>query len=185
MMDVIDGSVNYRQEIAAELSHRGVIFHFVGPVNDGVSDYARYSGHSIHELQKQSKHLFHEYPADIVMVNLSRDLFPRSVSVEQVLVDIQMMMTTFQRMNPSVTILVSQVIPPADGTLQYYLPQLNRELKQLAQQLQTEDSHVIVISTVDDLNQQQDMGADHAQLNRMGGMKMARKWVKAMMPFLY
>ena len=87
-------------------------------------------------------------------------------------------------MNPTVIVLLAQVIPAGKLPKYSYLPELNAELAHLAAKLHAPAQPVLLVDQATGFDWRTDTGGDFVHPNAAGGAKIAQRWFEALQPLL-
>ncbi len=176
--------VCYRQVLIPELRKKNVAFQFIGPLQDAASAHAGYGGKNTKYLRGISKELYSKYPADIVLLHSGHNSFSSDKPVGGIVRDTKGIIEDIRKINPKVTILLAQVITAGKLPKYSYIPELNQELAKLSQQLNSDDSKVILVEQAIGFDWTKDTVADKVHPNAAGAKKMSAKWMDALLPLL-
>ena len=122
------------------------------------------------------------YTPDIALVHLgSNDVFQEQSNASTI-DDLNDIINQLRVDNPSVTILLAQLIP-ADSPFNDEITALNREIATLAQNKSIDSSPVILVNQNAGFNASTDT-YDNVHPNAVGEEKMAQTWFEALLPLL-
>ena len=122
------------------------------------------------------------YTPDVALVHLgSNDVF-QGQSNASTIDDLNDIINQLRVDNPSVTILLAQLIP-ADSPFNDEITALNRDIATLAQNKSIDSSPVILVNQNAGFNARTDT-YDNVHPNTIGEEKMAQKWADALLPLL-
>lgn len=176
--------VCYRQVMLPELKERGIAAEFIGPRKDATSAHAGYSGKNTHYLRSILDEVYRQHPADIVLLHSGHNSFSRDEPVPGIVCDTRAIIESLERINPDVMVLLAQVIPSGKLPKYSYIPELNRELELLAEELSARGSAVVLVNQADGFDWKSDTVEDRVHPNASGARKMAAKWIAALEPIL-
>jgi lysophospholipase L1-like esterase len=174
----------YRQFLVPKLQEMGVQVKFIGPKSDNISAHAGYGGKNVAFLLDKSKEIYSAYPADIVLLHAGHNNFSQDKPVPGIVHDTEAIIRNFAHINPDVTVLLAQVIPSGKLPKYSYIPELNNELKALAERLTKEGLRVVLVDQADRFDWTTDTIGDMVHPNAEGARKMAEKWLAALGPQL-
>lgn len=175
---------SYRSVLVPALQEKGIEVEFIGPNKDSISRHAGYGGKNTNYLLKISNEVYSKYPADIVMIHSGHNSFSRDQPVEGIVRDTRAIIETLRDINPKVTILLAQVIPAGKLPKYSYIPELNRELKILSENLAAKESRLILVNQAEGFDWKKDTLADKVHPSFSGAKKMATKWMEVLLPLL-
>lgn len=175
---------SYRQDLISELHKKKLFFKFVGPKKDKASAHAGYSGKNTAFLLSQSKSIYSQYPADIVMFHSGHNSYYKDKPVAGIVRDTEHIIKNIHRINPEVVILLGQVIHSGKLPKYSYIPELNKQLKTLSKRLVNEKYKVTLVDHAKDFNWKTDTISDKVHPNAQGARKMTKKWLQALLPLL-
>lgn len=174
----------YRSVLAAKLAAAGYQVEFVGsrssPSPLGPLRHEGYGGKNVEFLATTVPAHFAETPADIVLLHAGHNHFDTEQPVPGMVGATERLITEFRARNPSVVILLAQVIPSGKLPKYSYLPALNVALAALAVRLHTAASPVILVDQATGFEWETDTIADHVHPNAAGAGKMAARWFNAL-----
>lgn len=176
---------SYRSILVPELTKNGFAFEFIGPNKDAISSHAGYGGKNTKYLLSISKEIYTRFPGDIVLIHSGHNSFSSDKPVPGIVDDTQAIIENIRRINPKVVILLAQVIPSGKLPKYSYIPELNKELKALAERLTAKDSKVIPVDLTDGFDWKTDTVSDMVHPNAAGARKMAAKWMDALTPLIH
>ncbi|MBX3742693.1 MAG: hypothetical protein KF712_17040 [Akkermansiaceae bacterium] len=134
-------------------------------------------------------------PADIVLIHSGHNFdladFSESTIITRVENATRAMISTCRSVNPGVKILLAQVITSPKiseknpAVVKYgYIPVLNLRLAEVAAELDTASSPVIIVNQAEGWNTQTDAIHDQVHPSQAGAEKMAVKWFNALSALL-
>jgi len=176
--------VGYRQVLIPELRKRGIPFECVGPLRDETSAHAGYGGKNTAYLKGISQEIYQKYPADIVLIHSGHNSFSKDKPVPGILADTEAIIRNIHTINPKAKVLLAQVIPSGKLPKYDYIPDLNRQLPELAKRLNKEGVSVTIVNLEAGFDWRSDTVADQVHPNAAGARKMADQWLQALLPLL-
>ena len=188
-----DGFVVYRGLLLGKLRTAGHPVHYVGSRN-GPSQaggiplpHQGYSGKDIGYIAGMFAEAYRLNPADIVLLHAGHNRSFEENPVPDIVRHTEAIIETARRINPRVTLLISQVIPAGKLPKYSYIPELNRELESLVSTLNartTKSPPVILVNHARGFDWKTDTVADRVHPNASGAAKMADNWAHALAPVL-
>jgi len=176
--------VSYRQLLIPELRKRGLLFECIGPQRDETSAHAGYGGKNTAYLKSISREIYQKYPADIVLIHSGHNSFSKDKPVPGILADTEAIIRNIHTINPKSKVLLAQVIPSGKLPKYDYIPDLNRQLPELAKRLNKEGISVTIVNLEAGFDWRSDTVADQVHPSASGARKMADQWLQALLPLL-
>ncbi|HWI55600.1 MAG TPA: alpha/beta hydrolase fold domain-containing protein, partial [Bacillota bacterium] len=90
------------------------------------------------------------------------------------------LITSFRAANPRVIVLLAQVIPSGKLPKYAYIPELNQELRKLAERLNIARQPVLLVNQAEGFDWTTDTIEDKVHPNARGAEKMATRWFEAL-----
>ncbi len=182
----------YRYPLMEKLLAAGYDVEYVGskstcPVKNsplGELKHEGYGGRDVGALDGMFKELYQKNPADIILIHAGHNQFADKGPVPGMIQHTKSIITTARSINPKVIILLAQVIPSGKLPKYSYIPDLNKALKTLADELNTKEQPVIIVDQNEGFNWETDTVGDKVHPNAKGAEKMAVKWFEALKKIL-
>lgn len=180
--------VVYRYPLMEKLVAAGYNVKYVGSKNTrpvknsklGELQHEGYGGKNVQFLASRFKEWYTQNPADIVLIHAGHNQFADKKPIPGIIKSTRSIIETARSINPKVTILLAQVIPSGKLPKYSYIPDLNKELKKLADEMDKPDQRVISVDQAEGFNWETDTVHDHVHPNAQGAEKMATKWFEAL-----
>lgn len=173
----------YRPLLAKKLEAAGLQVRFVGTQHTaGEPEGMRhegYGGKPVEYLADNFERLYRANPADVILLHAGHNHFAEEQPVAGILAATEKIITTARTINPTVIILVAQVIPAGKLPKYSYIPELNKELPRLAAELD-----VVLVDQATGFDWTSDTVADKVHPNARGAEKMASRWFETLAPLL-
>ena len=176
--------VGYRQVLIPELRKRGIPFECIGPQRDETSAHAGYGGKNTAYLKSISQEIYQKFPADIVLIHSGHNSFSKDKPVPGILADTEAIIRNIHAINPKAKVLLAQVIPSGKLPKYDYIPDLNKQLPELAKRLNQEGMSVTIVNVGEGFDWHNDTVEDQVHPSASGARKMADQWLKALLPLL-
>ncbi|HCE43687.1 MAG TPA: hypothetical protein DET40_09070 [Lentisphaeria bacterium] len=178
----------YRYPLMEKLLAAGYDVEYVGskttrPVKDspmGILRHEGYGGRNVGDLAGMFKELYQQNPADIILIHAGHNQFADKGPIPGMIEKTKYIITTARSINPKVIVLLAQVIPSGKLPKYSYIPDLNKALKTLAEELNTKDQPVIIVDQHEGFDWKTDTGGDMVHPNAKGAEKMAVRWFEAL-----
>jgi acetyl esterase/lipase/lysophospholipase L1-like esterase len=178
----------YRYPLMEKLLGAGYSVAYVGskttqPVAGsplGPLPHEGYAGQNIAFLRARFEALYRQNPAAIILLHAGHNQFADQKPVPGMLKDTRAIIVTARAINPSVTILLGQVIPSGKLPKYSYIPEYNQALASLAAELNTPDQPVILVDHATGFDWKTDTIGDHVHPNAQGAARMADRWFEAL-----
>jgi len=188
----------YRYELWKLLKRDGYAVDFVGtlrtnyngnnPEQDFDLDHEGHWGWRADQIlngipgqKKLSDFLQHSNP-DIVLMHLgSNDIF-QGESIDLIISDLKEIIRTLQSSNNTIVILIAQILPVANESLNTRIGLLNKEIEKLPSSMDL-PSQLIVVNHIDGFDPYQQT-YDGVHPNGAGEKKMADTWYQSLRPVL-
>ncbi|MEN6342668.1 MAG: GDSL-type esterase/lipase family protein [Methanospirillum sp.] len=122
-------------------------------------------------------------PPQIALVHLGTNDVAQSVSNDRTIADLTSIIGTLRARNPSMTILVAQIIPTSTWSINNSIVTLNQRIAGLAS-LSTAQSPVVIVDQWSGYDGIADNQADGVHPLASGEAKMAARWEAALTPYL-
>lgn len=161
--------------------------HFVGSVSSGPPSlpYKANEGHPGWRIDQLSRHVVNwldTYQPQIILLHIGTNDIIQGYSVATAVARLNTLVGRITTTEPHATLIVAQIIPLGNPTLNAKVRQYNSDLTTLMQQKQAIGKHIIVVDMYDavplsDLT-------DHIHPNNAGYKIMARVWYNALIPLL-
>src|SRR5205823_215307 len=135
-----------------------------------------YGGHTAEFLADNMERLYSQNPADIILLHAGHNHTVEEHPVAGIISATERIISTARRINPGVVVLLAKVIPSGKLPKYEYIPDLNRQLGELALRLDTPCQPVVVVDQAEGFHPETDTVADRVHPNAAGARKMALKW---------
>ncbi|HIH03371.1 MAG TPA: hypothetical protein HA263_05825 [Methanoregulaceae archaeon] len=122
-------------------------------------------------------------PPQVALVHLGTNDVLESVPASQTAADLAAIIGVLRARNPSMAILVAQIIPTSVGSTNTAIEALNREIAGLAA-LSTDQSPVVIVDQYTGFDPDADLQTGGAHPATSGEKKMAARWEGALFPIL-
>jgi lysophospholipase L1-like esterase len=174
----------YRYPLYEKLTQAGYHFKYVGSRVSaspaGPLAHEGYSGKNAEFLAAHIGKLFHEHPADIVLLHAGHNHDSAEHPVPKIIAATESIIKTLRAENPQVVVLLAQAIPNGKQPKYAYIPQLNEQIAVLAAKLNSPAQPVILVNQAAGFDWRTDTIADMVHPNAQGAEKMAAKWFAAL-----
>ncbi len=167
----------YRQLLSEKLKRQFDI-EFVGSKGTGLK-HEGYGGKNSAFLAKTVPANFAKHPASAILIHAGHNNFAKDKPVPGIIENTRKLIEGCRTTNPSVTVLLGQVITSKKLPKYSYIPELNLKLAELAKSLNTEKSPVIVVDHATGFNPDTMTVADKVHPNAKGAEHMAKCWARA------
>ena len=175
---------SYRYLLWEKLSAAGYLFEYVGSRTNqsriGLLHHEGYSGKTAEFLATTAARSFQKHPADIVLLHAGHNHTAEERPVDGIIAATASLIGAFRAANPKVIVLLAQVIPSGKLPKYSYIPQLNQELRKLAERLNTATQPVILVNQAEGFDWTTDTIDDKVHPNARGAEKMAARWFEAL-----
>ena len=179
---------NWRYPLWEKLYAAGYLIEYVGsrktPSRIGDLHHEGYGGKNSGFLAATVPQNFKKHPADIVLLHAGHNQFADQKPVPQILKDTESLIRDFRSVNPKVTVLLAQPIPSGKLPKYSYLPELGRDLAQLAKRMDQQESRIVIVPQADGFDPAKDTVADLVHPNASGAAKMTARWFEALVGVL-
>lgn len=175
----------YRSALARKIRDAGLDAVFVGPKEAPAGlRHGGYGGKSAEQIAELYAGFHAATPADMVLIHAGHNHFAEEKPVPGILRATGSMIATARKANPKATVLLAQVITSGKLPKYSYLPELNRQLADLAKRLDRPQQRVILVDQATGFDWKTDAVADLVHPNDQGAEKMAERWFQALKPLL-
>lgn len=178
---------SYRFWLGRDLAASGRRVDFVGSLSgarsgpvpgDFDADHEGHWGWRADEVLAQVPEWAAAARPDVVLVHLGHNDLFQGEDAASTRADLEGVVTALRRVNPSVTVLLGEIIPGEFPELEAS-PRLNREIVELARRLDRPEARVIAVDLVAGFDPELDT-SDGAHPNVRGARKMAAAWLEAL-----
>jgi hypothetical protein len=183
---------SYRRPLWRKLLEAGYYTNFIGsqslnskgpaPKQDFDTDHEGHYGWTIERVVKKIDQWARDFTPDIALIHLGTNDLALGRDIPDILNDFDTVAATFRKYNPTVTLLIAQIIPANRAELAS-MGDFNEALKTFGRGIHQAKSPVVIV----DLNTGMDVGKDlfdGVHPNERGEVKMADNWFKALVPLL-
>lgn len=164
----------------------GYEFDFIGPRESkcriGTIKHCGFSGKTVEFLDSKIDSLYRIYPADIVLLHAGGNHFAEEKPVNGMIAAYQSIIQKIQNINPKAYILLAKVIPNGKLPKYAYIPELNKRIEELVNQL--DNDHVILVDQATGFDWRTNTVADKVHPNKAGAERMATVWIEALKKIL-
>jgi hypothetical protein len=185
---------SYRRPLWENLRDAGYVVDFVGsmdknyenqppPNPDFDMDHEGHWGWEANELLDYLPGWLSGYTMDIVLLHAGTNDIFRGHTTESTIDELGRIIDTLRNDNPQVTILLGQVIPSSDASLNERISELNSLIPTIISEKNTERSPVILVDHNTGFDPVNDT-YDGTHPNGQGEEKMARQWFNALVNIL-
>lgn len=175
---------NWRYPLWEKLFTAGYLVEYVGtrtsPSRIGDLRHEGYGGKDSAFLAKTVPPHFRENPADIVLIHAGHNHFADRKPVPGILKDTEDLIRSLREVKDDVVVLLALPIPSAKLPKYGYLPELQRELPELAARISRPQSPVVIVPQCEGYDPVKDNVADLVHPNASGARKMADRWFEAL-----
>lgn len=179
-------SFSYLYPLWEELYSKGYQVDFIGPKEQncriGKLNHAGYSGKTAEFIETQIDSIYRKYPADIVLIHSGHNHFAEENPVAGLISTYKSIIKKIKTINPNVTIMMAQVINSGKLPKYSYIPQLNREIASMINELN--DSKVILVDQCSRFDWKKHTIEDKVHPNKQGAKLMAEVWFEALAKIL-
>jgi acetyl esterase len=177
---------SYLYPLWEKLFTAGYDFDFIGPRMSesriGKIACCGYSGKNVEFLESIADSVYRKYPADYVLIHAGHNHYDSEKPVERMVWCYRSIIRKMTTINPNVRILLATVIESGKLPKYNYIPELNKAIKRLVQDLHSD--HVVLVDQNKTHNWHTMTIADHVHPNRVGCERMAQVWFDALRPLL-
>ncbi|MDR3456236.1 MAG: GDSL-type esterase/lipase family protein [Verrucomicrobiae bacterium] len=174
----------YRYLLWRKLVSAGYLVEFVGSKikesSIGPLRYEAFSGQNAEFIAEMLEKDFSSNSADILLIHSGHNHNSAKKPIPGIIKATESMINTARSINPDAIVMLAQVIPSGKLPKYEYIPQLNTELKQLAERENTPEQWVININMADGFDWRTDTIEDHVHPNAYGAEKIAEHWFEAL-----
>lgn len=135
-----------------------------------------YSGKNIHFLVKAIAALPDKNVVDVALIHAGHNNFAKDEPVPGVVKSTKALIELLKKANPRIKIFLACVIESGKLPKYSYIPELNKELKDLAQK----DSQVVLVDMNEKFRWQEHATQDKVHPNKQGAEVMAKMWFAAL-----
>ena len=169
----------YRRPLLDRLRSEGYAVEFVGSRGRPPLVHEGYGGKNAEFLAEVVPQRLRDHRPDIVLLHAGHNHFADEQPVPGIVAATESLIAAAREANPEVIVLVAQVIPSGKLPKYAYLPDLNRQLADLADRLD-----VILVDQASGFDWTTDATDDKVHPNAAGYAKMADRWHDALVPVL-
>ena len=181
---ITQGSGNctsYTYPLSKMLKTEGFDFEFLGPrtrtyEDVGVIHHCGYGGKTVEYFIPVIDSLYQVYPADVVLIHSGHNHFVEQHPIPGIIKSHRALIDRLREMNPDVTIIVAQVIPSGKLPKYSYIPELNRELKEMVRSYHS--PHVLTVNLERGFDWKTMTADDKVHPNPKGADFMAKRWIR-------
>lgn len=160
----------------------GYSFDFIGPREStcriGTLRHAGFSGQNVEFLEARIDTLYRHYPADVVLLHAGHNHFAEEQPVAGMIRAYRSIVRKILAVNPRAQILIAQVIPSGKLPKYSYIPELNRAIARMVQEL--DSRQVRLVDQAAGFDWQCYTVADKVHPNAAGAARMAQVWFEAL-----
>lgn len=188
-----DGGVlypTYRAWLYHDLEKLGYDVDFVGslhtpePPSGSDPDNEGHAAYTTGQVLSELPSWLETYPApDVALVHLGTNDALADIPASRTVADLQGVIGALRARNPSMTILVAQIIPTSVGSINARIEALNREIAGLAT-LSTPPSPVVIVDLYSGYDGREDNQQGGVHPRTSGEKKMTAAWEIELVPIL-
>ena len=172
----------YLYPLWEKLFTAGYQFDFIGPRESkcriGTIKHCGFGGKNVEFLESKIDSLYRLYPADIILLHAGHNHCVEEKPIPGIIAAYKSIINKIQVINPNVRILVAQVIPSGKLPKYSYIPELNKRIKEMVSELNSEG--VYLVNQAENFDWQKYTVHDKVHPNITGGEKMAAVWFEAL-----
>jgi acyl-CoA thioesterase I len=183
---ITDGFVQsrcYRYYLDSMLNAHGIAHDFVGslsgPGSGWDSNHEGHAGWSAGNILAQINGWARSFKPGIVLMHLGTNDILLHESTAQTISDLGAIIDTLRAANPTVTVLIAQIIPDDNSSDRVSIDALNQQIPVLAALKSTDQSRIIVVDQNTGFNYATDL-IDAYHPNESGARKIAAHWFLAL-----
>lgn len=177
-----DNFQSYLYPLWEKLFTAGYSFDFIGPRTSkcriGTLNHAGYSGKTAEFLDLHIDSLYHQYPADIVLLHAGHNHMQSEKPTDGIISAQESIIHKILKINPHAKILVAQVICSGKLPKYSYIPELNNRIAEMVSRLN--NANVMLVNQSKGFNWQTHTISDRVHPNDAGANKMAEVWLDAL-----
>jgi acetyl esterase len=166
-----------------KLYKAGYLTEFIGPNTHqceiGSIRNAGFGGKNAEYLDVHIDSIYTKHPADIVLLHTGHNHFIEEKPIEGIIAAQKSIISKIVAINPNVKIFIAQVITSGKLPKYSYIPELNKQISHLADQLQKEGLPIILVDQSKDFNWKIHCLKDKVHPNSKGAELMANTWFKS------
>ncbi|MEN6342666.1 MAG: GDSL-type esterase/lipase family protein [Methanospirillum sp.] len=177
---------SYRVWLYQDLRALGYDVDFVGSLDlpsvppGADPDHEGHPGYTAGQIAAELPAWLPAYPApEVALVHLGTNDADQAIPVDRTIADLTSIVGTLRARNPSMTILVAQIIPTSFASTNVRIEALNREIAHLSS-LSTAQSPVVIVDQWSGYDGIADNQADGVHPLVSGERKMAAGWLDAL-----
>ena len=169
-----------------KLFSAGYEFDFIGSRQSkcriGTLNHCGFSGHTVEFLDKSIDSLYHQFPADIVLLHAGHNHFVEEKPIPSMMSAYRSIIRKIHAINPQAHIIIAQVVTSGKLPKYSYIPELNRQIE--AEFSNRENERIYVVNQAKGFDWTKDTVHDKVHPNASGGEKMATVWFEKLKTIL-
>jgi acetyl esterase len=174
---------SYLFSLWEKLYKAGYLTEFIGPNTHqceiGSIRNAGFGGKNAEYLDVHIDSIYTKHPADIVLLHTGHNHFTEEKPIEGIIAAQKSIISKIVAINPNVKIFIAQVITSGKLPKYSYIPELNKQISHLADQLQKDGLPIILVDQSKDFNWEIHCLKDKVHPNSKGAELMANTWFKS------
>ncbi|UCS92081.1 alpha/beta hydrolase fold domain-containing protein [Echinicola marina] len=175
---------SYLYPLWEQLFTEGYQVEFIGPNNSpsriGGIAHAGFGGKTTEFLAQQIDSIYHQYPADIVLLHSGHNHFSEEKPIAQIIEAQSTIIHKIKRINPDAIIMVAQVIESGKLPKYAYLPSLNAATASMVKTLEEQYDGLYLVDQATGFLWKEHTVTDKVHPNKAGAEIMAKNWFNAL-----
>jgi acyl-CoA thioesterase-1 len=181
------GKDSYRRGLWLKLKEKGLDIDFVGSLKENYlgraahtdfdMDHEGHYGWRTDQVLAEINGWAKDAPADIVLIHLGTNDLGLGQDIDETVDELRQIIEIIKKHNPTVTIIVAQIIPVASIQGSQQIRVFNSRLPKMAESMTTESSKVVVADLFTGFDPWKDT-YDNIHPNAAGNEKMVANWYK-------
>jgi acetyl esterase/lipase len=160
----------------------GYRIEFIGPRSSkcriGTMNHCGFSGMTAEFLDAHIDSIYRKYPADLILLHSGHNHFDTEKPVDGIIEAQQSIIRKIQVINPRVKILVAQVIESGKLPKYSYIPELNKHIASMVQNMH--NPNVVLVDQSKEFDWTKYTIKDKVHPNPEGAERMAKVWFEAL-----
>ncbi|MCF3110633.1 GDSL-type esterase/lipase family protein [Niabella sp. CC-SYL272] len=140
---------SYLFSLWKKLKEAGYNVNFIGPrqttLKDITLNHSGFGGQNAEFLEKRIDSIYREFPADVVLLHSGHNYFVEDKPISVIIEAQKSIISKIKAINPGAAIFVAQVIESGKLPKYSYIPELNKKIKSLVDDLQKTWSGVYLV----------------------------------------
>ncbi len=181
-----NGIPSYLFPLWEKLFAAGYIVEFVGPNSTttriGTIKQAAVSNETgtAETIDATISNTYNDYQADVVLIHAGHNHDVAENPIPSIIAAHKSIISKIRAINPNVKICVAQVIAAGKLPKYSYIPDLNIQIANMANEYATANNPITLVNMVDGFSWQTDCVSNMVHPNAIGADKIATKWVTAL-----